>query len=434
MPALKTPFFGSAYTSRSTNLADQQLINLYPEIVETHSGKNVGAFYGCPGLVLKTTIGVGPIQNFDIMNGVLYAISGNAVYKINSNLVPALIGSIDSSAPVPSMINNGNQLAIFTATKGYLIPGGFPLTGGNINSGGSEYAAGDTINLIALLSGFTLTSGSESNGGIGYAIGDIVTLVGVDGGTIDQAQIIVTLIQLSGISIGNITGFVVLNHGFFSQPPSSFTSTGGSGSGFTLIDPIYSSGTAASEDTSATAVITVTSIADFVLTGGLPDNAGTGYALGDLINLNAVDGVQVTPPVVAVTSFADSGEITSVSVLFGGLFMQAPTLFSQVSTNGSGVGFTLANATFSFGAVTGYSVAQNGAFSNIASIPAFGQASTSGSGSGFFLVAPQFGASVPIYDLTLPFTPSGDYPIAATFCDGYGLISQPGTSVMWQSD
>ena len=42
---MKTPFLGTAYVSRSRDLSLEQCINLYPEIVETKQGAQVGAFY-----------------------------------------------------------------------------------------------------------------------------------------------------------------------------------------------------------------------------------------------------------------------------------------------------------------------------------------------------------------------------------------------------
>ena len=43
---MKTPFFGPFDIMRSTNLADNQRINIRPEIVETKDGKGVGALMG----------------------------------------------------------------------------------------------------------------------------------------------------------------------------------------------------------------------------------------------------------------------------------------------------------------------------------------------------------------------------------------------------
>src|SRR5207248_2092454 len=90
---LRTPFFGPLYVSRSTNLADQRLINIYPELVETKTGKDVGAFYGCPGLTLYRAVGGGPIKAMLVSNGLIYVVSGGQLYS-ESGTVTRLIGDV----------------------------------------------------------------------------------------------------------------------------------------------------------------------------------------------------------------------------------------------------------------------------------------------------------------------------------------------------
>lgn len=121
---MKTPFFGPAYVSQSSNLADNQLINLYPEVVETRQGKEVGAFYMCPGLDLLVSVGNGPIRSMIVMNGVLYVVSGNTIYSVTNSLAITTIGTISSFAGTVSMITNGTQIALFDGVNGYLISSG----------------------------------------------------------------------------------------------------------------------------------------------------------------------------------------------------------------------------------------------------------------------------------------------------------------------
>jgi len=122
---MKTPFLGPAYRSRSPNLADQRLINLYPEIVETKTGKEVGAFYSCPGLVQVATVGAGPIQAMHAFEGqTLYVVSGNQVYALDTSLEARSVGSITVSTSPISIIDNGVQVAIFQNPNAYSIVGG----------------------------------------------------------------------------------------------------------------------------------------------------------------------------------------------------------------------------------------------------------------------------------------------------------------------
>lgn len=122
---MKTPFLGSAYRSRSPNLADSRLINLYPEIVETKQGKEVGAFYGCPGLVFETSIGsTGPIRGMHVMADTLYIVAANQVVSVDASFAQTTYGALtDNEAPV-SIIDNGAQVAIFEPFDAYCITAG----------------------------------------------------------------------------------------------------------------------------------------------------------------------------------------------------------------------------------------------------------------------------------------------------------------------
>ena len=121
---MKTPFLGSAYTSRSSNLAGQRLVNLYPEVVETKEGKEVGAFYGTPGLDLLATIGTGPIRGEHTgPGGILYVVSGYGLYSIDKLWGQTLVGTLKTTNGIVSIIDNGSQVAVFDGVDGYCWTG-----------------------------------------------------------------------------------------------------------------------------------------------------------------------------------------------------------------------------------------------------------------------------------------------------------------------
>src|ERR1017187_4800440 len=125
MKPAETPFLGIAYSLRSQSLADQRLVNLYPELVEGKSrSAEVGAFYGCPGLDLVTTVGTGPIRGLDAEDGGLYVVSGNAVYFLDTSYNATQIGTLATSTGPVSMINNTTQEAIFDDVGCYVYSGG----------------------------------------------------------------------------------------------------------------------------------------------------------------------------------------------------------------------------------------------------------------------------------------------------------------------
>lgn len=138
---MRTPFLGAHYVARSKNLADQLCINLYPELVDTKSGKDVGALFMTPGLDLITTCGSGPIRAiYPFSNGQLaYVVSGGDVYSLNAAFTATRLGPLTTptlTGPV-SIIDNGTQAAIIdgqgatliTAASGALASITMPMTG-----------------------------------------------------------------------------------------------------------------------------------------------------------------------------------------------------------------------------------------------------------------------------------------------------------------
>ena len=205
---MKTPILGGFYVSWSLNLADQQCINLFPTTVDTKTGKDVGALYSTPGLDLLVNIGAGPLRGMKPFLGGLYAVSGDSVYMLTSGFVPTLLGTITYSTAPVSIIQNGKQLVIFDGVNGYLAPGGYPLSGGNISDGGTEYAVDDTINLQAS----------------------------------DGVQNATAQIQVTGVSAGGVVAsFDVVMTGVFGEKPTTFTqaSTSGSGNGLIITIPTF---------------------------------------------------------------------------------------------------------------------------------------------------------------------------------------------------
>src|SRR5690242_4196285 len=122
---MKTPIFGPFYVSRSSNLADNRLINLYPEVVETKQGKAVGGLYFCPGLDLLATVGMGPIRGTHRMGALLFVVSGGQLYHVDRNFVAVALGAI-ADGPV-TMVDNGTQVFVAAGINCYVwsAAGGF---------------------------------------------------------------------------------------------------------------------------------------------------------------------------------------------------------------------------------------------------------------------------------------------------------------------
>jgi hypothetical protein len=114
---MKTPILGESYVARSLNAADARMINLFPEVLP--EGKEAAWLQRAPGLRLLATIGVGPIRGLWTFDGVGYAVSGNALYGINSTWTPTLIGAITGTGPV-SIADNGTQMFIACNGTSYI--------------------------------------------------------------------------------------------------------------------------------------------------------------------------------------------------------------------------------------------------------------------------------------------------------------------------
>ena len=204
---MRTPIFGPFDVSRSPNVSDNRLINLYPELVDTKQGKAVGALYLTPGLDLLATVGTGPIRGLHPLGDTLYVVSGGAVYALDPAYNATLLSGVLEAGGV-SMIDNGTQIAIFVGNTGAIAPIGYALIGGVIGAGGSAYTVGDQITLNAN----------------------------------DGTQVATAIIEVSAVLGGAVTAFTFVQNGSFPVQPTGFTqaSTTGGGSGLTLTTPTYS--------------------------------------------------------------------------------------------------------------------------------------------------------------------------------------------------
>lgn len=121
---MKTPLLGSAYTSRSKNLACQRCVNLYAELIETKDGKAVGGFYSIPGETLLATVGTGPQRGSHVMPaGQMYVVSGSGLYRVSQVWGATLLGNLNTSSGPVSIIDNGTQVAVFDGRFGYCWTG-----------------------------------------------------------------------------------------------------------------------------------------------------------------------------------------------------------------------------------------------------------------------------------------------------------------------
>ena len=83
---MRIPLARHFYQLKSKPLSAQRCINLYyePAGPETKTG---GALYSTPGLKPFATVGDGPIWGMHVLDNLLYVVSGDNVFTVNSLLV-----------------------------------------------------------------------------------------------------------------------------------------------------------------------------------------------------------------------------------------------------------------------------------------------------------------------------------------------------------
>ncbi len=114
-----------SYRARSLPLSAQQVVNLYAEAVPKDA-KSPVVLFGTPGIKsFCDNVGDGPIRGTEVMDGVLYALSGDVLYSVDAACVVTALGSIGVGAD-----------STFTSITGAFVPAtaNFKITGGSTGS------------------------------------------------------------------------------------------------------------------------------------------------------------------------------------------------------------------------------------------------------------------------------------------------------------
>lgn len=123
---MRTPFLGSAYVARSKNLADNRLVNMYPEAVPNDAGgKDVAGFFRCPGTDVAATLTgqTGQMtRGLWVLKDYCFAVCGDSLFRVDSDYTATRVTggpNISGSGPV-SMTDNGTQIFIACNPDGYI--------------------------------------------------------------------------------------------------------------------------------------------------------------------------------------------------------------------------------------------------------------------------------------------------------------------------
>ena len=159
-------FVGSAYEAPSIYQDAQECINFFPEIDPTkqQGERGVIALYPTPGLTVKAILpNMQEVRGLHTVSGgdQMIAVCGPYVYALTANLVPSVIGLLNSSSGIVRITDNGVNV--------YIVDGAYRYTW-YISSPAAAVFYGST-------SGTTLTVSSVSSGTI--AVGQSLYGVGV---------------------------------------------------------------------------------------------------------------------------------------------------------------------------------------------------------------------------------------------------------------
>ncbi len=121
-------FIGPSYESRSVNVDAQRTINLYPEVVESGSGKNKAVLYGTPGLATFCTLPKSPVRCLWAGDDRLFAVAGDTLYEVFSGgTYAAQTGAIAVDSEPAQIFPNGTQLLVVSGGRAYVDNGAGPV-------------------------------------------------------------------------------------------------------------------------------------------------------------------------------------------------------------------------------------------------------------------------------------------------------------------
>jgi len=159
---MKTPILGSSYVTRSPNAADSRMVNLFPEVIP-EGGKEAAWLQRAPGLRYLTTLGIGPVRGLWTFSSDTidpapedpaktnygYAVSGDKLYRIDSNWVSTVIGTITitSGYSQVNMTDNGRQMFIAAGNHGYIYNSTYQEVAFNTTNTSTTVSGGDTTYL-----------------------------------------------------------------------------------------------------------------------------------------------------------------------------------------------------------------------------------------------------------------------------------------------
>jgi hypothetical protein len=199
-------FVGPSYTSASIYQDTNECINFFPEIdsLKQPGTRGVVALYPTPGLTLQAVLpNTQEVREMRTVSGgnQMVVVCGPYVYVLTANLVPAVIGVLNSSTGRVGISDNGINV--------YIVDGAYRYTwfiSSPANAVFTGSISGTTLTVASMSSG-TLAVG-QSVYGVGVTLETVITALGTGSGgvgtyTVDVSQTVTTR-ALNSAAVGAV--------------------------------------------------------------------------------------------------------------------------------------------------------------------------------------------------------------------------------------
>lgn len=112
------PLFGLGQEGKSPTVTAQRHLNCYAEFVP-NGDKTKVAFYGTPGLTLKTSFGDTPVRGWIAIGSLYYAVHRGKLYSVNSAGTKVVLGTLNTTTGRVGIAYDGAVILIVDGTNGY---------------------------------------------------------------------------------------------------------------------------------------------------------------------------------------------------------------------------------------------------------------------------------------------------------------------------
>lgn len=119
MAKTELPIATGWYEDNVRHISAQECSNFIIQIPQTNAYSSA-QLIGTPGIAERSTTGANSCRGAHVMNGIMYTVNGNALYRENNDGTVTSLGTIAGAGPV-SLADNGNQLCIVVpGAQGYI--------------------------------------------------------------------------------------------------------------------------------------------------------------------------------------------------------------------------------------------------------------------------------------------------------------------------